>query len=224
MRIFFNRRLCASSDCSGLMILKNEGQMSRFISGLPKTKRRNWGIRWKVENEEMEKNAVKICQPKEGHGVFGWAWDSTFACEKRRMGSARGYGWLVLWTSHLGAPLVHLQTSQYYLDGRCSSTTQDHAYSISTPFFFFLKRQFPNKWQTVKHGQPLQKLHATASRQLVSSVNSSTSLGVCYLRLQYTRSSEDTQLRRWKYHDWLKKLHENKWRNVPLKVLIVHWL
>jgi hypothetical protein len=102
-----------------------------------------------------------------------------------------GYGWIVLWTSHLGAPLVHLQTSQYYLDGRCSSSTQDHAYSISTPFFFFLKRQFPNKWQTVKHGQPLQKLHATASRQLVSSVNSSTSLGVCYLRLQYTRSSDD---------------------------------
>jgi hypothetical protein len=87
----------------------------------------------------MEKNAVKICQPKEGHGVFGWAWDSTFACEKRRMGSARGYGWLVLWTSHLGAPLVHLQTSQYYLDGRCSSSTQDHAYSISTPFFFLSK-------------------------------------------------------------------------------------
>jgi hypothetical protein len=40
----------------------------------------------------MEKNAVKICQPKEGHVVLGWAWDSTFACEKRRMGTAREDG------------------------------------------------------------------------------------------------------------------------------------
>jgi hypothetical protein len=28
-------------------------------------------------------------------------------------------------------------------------------------------------------------------------------------------SSEDTQFRRWTYHDWLKKLHGNKWRRRP---------